>query len=229
VPLSRLRRLLGRDPEPEHLQRCYRAWSRVYDVGPGSPVQRANDSALALCVPFASHARGVALDVGCGTGRHEVLLRARGWDRVFGLDLSAAMLSRASGYSGVVRADLRLPPFRPVELVLCSLVLGHLAALGPALDVLCNLCRHGGELVLSDLHPRAIQAGLSPTCPGDDGRWWRVPHHLHALKNVVGGLHRRGMAVQLLTEPAPEAALPGEPRTPRLPRIYALRARRIAG
>lgn len=211
------------------LQRCYRAWARVYDAGPGSPVQRANDAALALCVPFSPSARAVALDVGCGTGRHEVLLRARGWSRVFGFDLSRAMLGRASGYSGLARADLRAPPFRPVELVLGSLVLGHVRELGPALDALCALCRHGGELVLSDLHPRAILAGLAPTCPGDDGRWWRVPHHLHRLRAVMGGLQQRGMAVQLLTEPAPESALPGEPRAQGTPRVYALRARRIAG
>jgi malonyl-CoA O-methyltransferase len=221
--LSRLRRRRA-----DEVRRVYAAWAPLYDVGPGNPVQRANDAALALCVPPAP-TRGVAIDLGCGTGHHELLLRGRGWERTFGFDLSPQMLARAQGYSGLAVAELHRIPARPVELVLCSLVLGHVEKLEPALDALARLVRHGGDLVLSELHPRALAAGLAATCPGSDGRWWRLPHSTHAIDEVVSGLQRRGLAVQLVTEPAPEPLLPREPRRPLLPLVYALRARRVVG
>ena len=212
----------------DDIRKVYAAWAPAYDLGPGNPVQRANDAALALCVPTATE-RGVALDLGCGTGHHQVLLRARGWDRAFGFDLSPEMLQRTNGYSGLAVAELHHVPARPVELVLCSLVLGHVEKLDPALDALCRLVRYGGDLVLSELHPRALRQGLAATCPGSDGRWWRLPHSTHDLNDVVRGLEHRGLAVELVTEPAPEPLLPREPRRPLLPLVYALRARRVVG
>lgn len=212
----------------EEIRRVYAAWAPAYELGPGSPVQRANDAALALVVPQAVE-RGVALDLGCGTGRHEVLLRARGWERTFGLDLSPEMLGLAHGYSGRAVAELHHVPVRPVELVLCSLVLGHVEKLDPALDALARLVRYRGHLVVSDLHPKVIAAGLEASCPGGDGTWLKLPHHVHPIREVVAGLQKRGLAVQLVTEPAPEPPLPREPARKLVPLVWALSARRVVG
>ncbi len=208
------------------LRKAYAAWAPLYDVGPGNPVQRANDQALSVSVPAAGE-RWVAVDVACGTGRHASLLRARGWRRSFGFDLSPEMLARADGYQGTAGADLRAPPCRPVELVLCSLAIGHLRHLDPVLDALCALVRHNGNLVVSDIHPRAVARGLKRTCPGRDGRAWALPHFVHPIERVLKGVERRGLRPQLLTEPAPEAGLPGEPPSAGVPLVYALRARRM--
>ena len=212
--------------EATHLRRAYAAWAPLYDVGPGNPLQRANDAALAVCIPTAPE-HGVVVDVACGTGRHAVLLQARGWRRRFGFDLSPEMIARANGYAGLAVADLRAVPSRPVELVVCSLALGHLSKLDPALDALCKLVRHRGDLVLSDIHPLAVASGLKRTCPGEGGHWWKLPHTLHSIERVAAGLEQRGLTPQLISEPAPEPVLPGEPARPPLPLVYALRARRF--
>lgn len=191
------------------------------DLGPGDPLQRANDAALALCVP-RSPERGVAIDVGCGAGRHEVLLRARGWERAFGFDLVPQLLARAQGYTGVAVAELHHLPVRPVELVLCSQVLAHVPRLEPALDALVKLVRYRGNLVLSLPHPRAVEAGLS--ADPRRGRQRPLP-----IAEVVAAVQRRGLAVQLVTEPAPEPPLAREQTPARVPLVYALCARRVAG
>lgn len=219
--------LKKRDARAE-LRRAYAAWAPLYDVGPGNPIQRANDAALALCLPRAPE-RGVAIDLGCGTGHHALLLRGRGWQRTFGFDLSPEMLQRADGFGGRAIADLHRIPARPVELVLCSQVLGHVERLELALGALARVVRYRGDLVLSELHPAAIEAGMRATFPGSDGRWWRLPHRAHPISEVVDGLQRHGLAVQLVTEPAPEPPLPGEPPRPPIPLVYALRARRVVG
>jgi malonyl-CoA O-methyltransferase len=208
------------------LRRAYAAWAPRYDVGPGNPVQRANDLALAVCVPKAP-VRGVALDVACGTGRHAVLLQARGWERRFAFDLSPEMLDRAENYQGRAVADLRHVPCRPVELVMCSLAVGHLRNLEASLDELCNLVRRNGDLVISDIHPRAVASGLKRAFSGEDGRAWRLPHTVHRIEQVVEALEKRGLSTLLISEPAPEPPLRGEPKHPNVPLVYALRARRL--
>lgn len=220
--------LLRRERPAQALRRVYDAWAQVYDLGPGDPIQRANDAALSLCVPAATP-RAVAIDAGCGTGHHQILLSARGWDRVFGFDLSFQMLQRAQGYSGRAVAELHRLPIRPAELLLCSLVLTHVSPLEPALDALAKLVRYRGHLVLSLIHPRAIAAGLPNCCPGADRRWWRLPHRAHPVGRMVSALRKCGLAVELVTEPAPEPALPHEPARPLVPLVYAVCARRIVG
>jgi SAM-dependent methyltransferase len=190
-------------------------------------VQRANDAALSVCVPQAA-AYGVALDVACGTGRHAVLLRARGWQRRFGFDVSPEMLARAQDYEGVAIADLRQVPMHPTELVLCSLAIGHLPDLDAVLDSLCGLVRHQGDLVLSDLHPRlASGKDGARAFTGADGQTYRLPHSVHTMARVLAGLERRGLTPQLVSEPAPERPLPREPAFPQVPLVWAVRARRL--
>lgn len=212
----------AREQPAEAVRRYYAALAQTQHLSPGDAIQRANDAALALCVPRAPD-RGVALDVGCGTGRHQVLLRARGWERLFGFDLVPEMLARASGYAGLAVAELHKLPARPVELVLCSMVLGHVARLEPALDALARLVRYRGHLVLSELHPRALAAGVLGQGPRPKAR------RALEISEVVAALHARGLSVQLVTEPAPEPPLAREPPHPMVPLVYALCARRVAG
>jgi len=62
--------------------------------------------------------RGLVLDLCCGTGRHSIALRERGWN-VIGMDLSRNLLTiaklkieRAEVKMPLVRADMRFLPFR---------------------------------------------------------------------------------------------------------------------
>ena len=48
-------------PKHDSLRDAYDAWAPLYDIGPGNPVQRANDSALQSCVPEALSPHAVAL------------------------------------------------------------------------------------------------------------------------------------------------------------------------
>lgn len=203
----------------------YAAWASLYDVGPGTPLQRSNDTALSLCVPQAPP-HGVALDVACGTGRHEVLLRARGWQRLLGLDLSPEMLQRAESYPARAVADLRHLPVRPVELVVCSLAIGHVPDLPVALASLCRAVRFQGHLVLSDIHPRSSGSGYRSSFRDPAGRTHALPHHLHPIGTVTRLIEAQGLEVELVVEPPPEQPLPREPRGTGLPLVYALRARR---
>jgi SAM-dependent methyltransferase len=96
-------------------------------------------------------AGALALDLGCGNGRHLPLLRER-FDVAVGLDFSRPMLDLCAG--PVLRGDLSTLPFRSscADLVLCVAALHHLPTrdgrLG-GLDEIGRVLRDDGEALVS--------------------------------------------------------------------------------
>ncbi|MFP4174602.1 MAG: class I SAM-dependent methyltransferase [Halobacteriales archaeon] len=93
----------------------------------------------------------VALDLGCGNGRHLAPLRER-FDVAVGLDFSCEMLALCD--APVVRGDLSALPFRAscADLVLCIAALHHLPTRDERLDALDEIgrvLREDGEALVS--------------------------------------------------------------------------------
>src|SRR6185295_8206465 len=87
------------------------------------------------------------LDLGCGSGRYLRILAEAGAARVLGVDLSFPMLERArSGGFGVARAEAARLPFADAsfDVVVCGLVVGHLAALDPLVSEARRVLAEGG-------------------------------------------------------------------------------------
>lgn len=110
----------------------------------------------------------LVLDLGCGKGRFAAHLRDRG-ARVVGLDLSAAMLDRATGLDRV-RASARRLPFADstFHAVVAIEVLEHVGAIGPILDEARRVLEPGGRLAIVDKNLGArCPASLAPERPGE--------------------------------------------------------------
>ena len=143
----------------------YAAWAPWYD-GDGNPL-------IALEGPEVRRRLGplagrTALDLGCGTGRHALMMAAEG-ARVLGLDASVEMLAIARrkpvpAPGAVLWARHALPGPLPmadgaVDLVVMGLVAEHLADLPAALRESARVLRPGGRCVLSALHPHRVAEG----------------------------------------------------------------------
>ncbi|MBX3579203.1 MAG: methyltransferase domain-containing protein [Rhizobiaceae bacterium] len=112
----------GRDPEawkavyeattPAELQAAYADWAAHYD---------RETMALGYCLPFVvtswlaryvPRGEGPLLDAGCGTGLSGPIVRALGYDRLEGLDMSPDMLRIAGSrgaYAALRQAELGKP------------------------------------------------------------------------------------------------------------------------
>lgn len=116
---------------------------------------------------------GRVLDLCCGFGRHSLALAAAGAD-VFGLDLSAQLLSEARTLPGgerlagrLVRADARLIPF--VDGAFDALVnlfssFGYFGDDGDrrVIAEIARVLRPGGRALLDLMNPARIRANLVP-------------------------------------------------------------------
>lgn len=217
--LSRLKRR-WRTAEPPILSPAegYRRWAPSYGVEPNT-FQRLEAEVLERLLPDLD-GRAV-LDLGCGRGRIARLAASAGAARVVAADLSLAMLAESAA-KAVRRVASALPclPFRPAsfDIVVCALVLGHVADLGAALASIAAVLRPGGLLVLSDFHPAAMQRGWRRTfVDPDSGQSFAIENHLHPLADYRAALRREGLRIEALEEPAWEGT----------PVAFAIRTRKV--
>jgi SAM-dependent methyltransferase len=109
-----------------------------------------------------------AADLGCGTGRTGIWLRARGIPRLDGVDLTPEMLAIARTraiYDHLVQADVSETGLKGdfYDLVMTCLVDEHLRDLGPLYQEVSRLLGPGGIHVLVGYHPHFIMTVGMPT------------------------------------------------------------------
>ncbi|MDD5628355.1 MAG: class I SAM-dependent methyltransferase [Elusimicrobia bacterium] len=190
----------------------YDLWAEVYDTD-GNPLTAMEEPVVdRLLGPV----RGLRVaDVGCGTGRHALRLARRG-ARVTGLDFSQGMLAKARakpGAAGVrfVRHDLARPlPLRSgsCDRVVCSLVLEHIKDLGRLFRELKRVCRPGGLIVVSAMHPALWLKGQSARFfDPESGRDVRPRSHRQCLSDYVMAAAAAGLSLAHMSEHAPDRAL----------------------
>ncbi|MER6948928.1 class I SAM-dependent methyltransferase [Nonomuraea sp. NPDC000554] len=188
----------------------YRIWSQTYD-GPNAsfdldePFIREIVDALPV---------GEALDAACGTGRIAAYLAGRG-HRVRGVDSSPDMLEWAR--RRVPQAEFQLGdlsslpvPDGSVDLVVCSLALTHVPALGPMLTEFARVLRPGGHLVIADIHPEGVARGVVPPVRLPDGRPGRVATYRHLVGDYLRAALAAGLQVRRCEEPLHSPGEPGE-------------------
>jgi SAM-dependent methyltransferase len=142
----------------------YAAWAACYDDD-GNPL-------VALEGPAVSRWLGrlgscLALDLGCGTGRHTLPLVEAG-ARVVALDQSPEMLARARAKLRSHQAEWvlhRLPdplPFRDAtfRIVVMGLVAEHVTDLAALMAEAARVLVPGGQCILSALHPDQTARGM---------------------------------------------------------------------
>jgi ubiquinone/menaquinone biosynthesis C-methylase UbiE len=128
-----------------------------------------------------------ALDLGCGNGRHTLLLADR-FDEVVAVDISRPMLELARAHRSrpnivYAECDLRdVTPERdgPFDLVLSAFALHHVSDLETALQQIRSLLVAGGVVVLVDI---VDWRGKAP-------RWWL---HWEAARRFGDDLMQQGL------------------------------------
>ena len=137
---------------------AYALWAETYDWDL-NPIVALEDRIMRECLDLSPGMR--VLDLGTGTGRWlQYALEYR--TSALGLDLSGDMLrvaARKSGLRGkLMKGSLQRLPFpdQCADLAICSLSLGYADS---PLTALREMKRVARKVIVSDLHPSALQAG----------------------------------------------------------------------
>jgi malonyl-CoA O-methyltransferase len=196
----------------------YDRWAEVYDAEDNPLILLEEEHLGRLLADVAGLS---ILDVGCGTGRHALRLAASG-SRVTAVDFSEAMLACARAKPGAqavsfLRHDLAEPlPLPPAafDRILCCLVADHIADLEKLFRELRRLCRTGGSVLFSVMHPAMLLRGVQARFidPGS-GRRVSPLSYPHQVADYVMAAVRAGLTLHHLSEHAVDAALAA--RSPR--------------
>jgi malonyl-CoA O-methyltransferase len=181
---------------------AYQLWSQTWETDPSAIV--ALESRWAK--PWLTDVRGkMVFDVSCGVGRWLAHAQAQGAAAI-GTDLCPEMLIQASkkpGLSGrlAVADTCSLPlPSRRADVALCALSLGHMTPMEPALAEIARTVRPGGQLIVTDFHPGAIDRGWKRTFR-NQGRLYEIETYPYTTARLLDCARLCGLVLQDLLEP----------------------------
>ena len=208
----------ARPDEAVPVRQGYARWAETYDT--------QDNPLIVLEKPLARSLLGdvrqlTVADIGCGTGRHALYL-AKAGAGVTAVDFAPEMMTqaieKAKGHNvRFVAHDLteRLPFDKDCfDRVLCCLVLEHISDLDPVIAEMGRICRPGGFIVISELHPamrlRRLQARFTDT---ETGRKVNVESYPHLIADYVNAAVKAGLLIDRIEEHlADESLLEKSPR-----------------
>lgn len=202
----------------------YTAWAPVYD-GPNPAIEAEEPVVRAM---IAELAPGVALDAGCGTGRHAGFLAEQGFETI-GIDATEGMLAVArSKHPDVDFRTGRLEAL-PVEddsvdLITSALAVCHAPDLDAVFGEFARAVRPGGTVIVSDPHPTTVQFGgvagfRAPGAAPEQGFTLPyVPNLHHPIHTYVNAAVHAGLDIVECREPTfPQSGLEANPAHAVLP------------
>ena len=204
-----------RHPSPVKLSLTegYSRWAKTYDTTWNTLIATEEVYSLKLLDSLEGMN---ALDVGAGTGRFALRLGRRGW-KVTAIEPNAGMLAMAIEASA--RENLRIEFVSasiedgiPVgsaafDLVVCTLTLCHVADLGGAVREFYRTMSSGAHLLITDVHPDFISAGM-PTQFAEDGITYHLPTEQHSLDDYIQAVEGAGLTLCAVRD-VPGSEVPG--------------------
>jgi malonyl-CoA O-methyltransferase len=184
---------------------AYDQWARTYET-----VENATRDLAATVLrqyPLPMYGRDV-LETGCGTGFDTTYL-ARQSRSVVAVDGSAGMLAQARArgtapHVQLLRCDLQYTwPLADasVGLVVCLLVLEHIADLHMFFQEAARVLRPGGEGFVCELHPfRQLQGRQAQFTEAKSGQVVLIPAYLHDVSEYVNASVQQGFALLRMDE-----------------------------
>jgi SAM-dependent methyltransferase len=180
----------------------YREWAATYE----DVVEDEMDLRLLARIETVEWASaGRVLDLACGTGRIGAWLRARGVQRLDGLDFTPEMLARAEAkriYDRLIQADMLTTglPSAAYDLVLEVLADEHLAQLPPLYREAARLTGPAGVFVIVGYHSHFLMNGIPTHFERRDGEPVAIESHVHLFNDHVKAAHRAGWALVEMDE-----------------------------
>ena len=210
---------------PEHEPRAgYTLWAESYDGE--NPMITLEERLVKPRLEALFEPGKIALDAGCGTGRHAASMATIGYE-VIGTDLTPAMLDIARTKAPTV--DFRQGVFEdlPVEtdsvdVIVTALAVCHATELTTVFSEFARVLKAGGKLLLSDPHPASSLLGAQAFFAGDGFDLPFVRNQGHPIGDYLNAMIGSGFELDRMEEmPYDAEVLETNPATMLFPDIAA--------
>ena len=176
---------------------AYDLWASSYDDQPDNLIVYLDEQVFTGMINKVDVKGKTVLDFGCGTGRHWKKVFEKEPGRLVGYDVSKEMLSKlAAKYPGAetylaTNTALKELSDSSCDLLISSLVIGHIDDLGKTFFEWNRVLKNGGNILITDFHPDALKSGSNRSfCYNDQVVIVKnYIHSLDELKDLSGKLN----------------------------------------
>lgn len=200
---------------------AYDLWSDSYDGHPNPTVALAR---VALETELTSVQGLDVLEFGCGTGENLLALGRKGAAMMWGVDVSAGMLSRArvkleafnSRLHHVEADEVTFGTSAKFDLILAILVLEHVKYIDRFFQLAENSICEGGTVYVSELHPVQSSKGIKANFRDGDGVEISTYSYHRTEEDFIASARRAGLEVEHIQSWVPdEDVIRREPKAER--------------
>jgi ubiquinone/menaquinone biosynthesis C-methylase UbiE len=182
---------------------AYSRWAATYDTDRN--LTRDLDQVVTRAM-LADRRYDSILELGCGTGKNTALLAQLGV-HVHALDFSEGMLAQAKAKLPGTNlkfsvADLTNPwpcADRSAELIVCNLVLEHIADLSFIFAEACRVLLAGGRFFICELHPFKQYLGAKAVFQQGEERT-EITAFVHHISEFLDAAEQQGLTLKRLNE-----------------------------
>ena len=167
----------------------YDLWASSYDEQTNNPIIYLDNIVFHELIDQINIQGKVVVDVGCGTGRHWERILAKGPRELIGYDVSKEMLTKLrTKYPNAktyIPQGTTLPELKDgsCDLVVSNLVIGYVKNLENAFVEWDRILVTGGEILLTDIHPVALERGATRSFTYND-RVVLIKNYIHRFSEI---------------------------------------------
>jgi malonyl-CoA O-methyltransferase len=182
----------------------YNLWASTYN-NESNPIKNLSDNLVEKFLPDLTDK--VVLDAGCGTGKFCRLAEKNKASKIVGIDLSPAMIKEAlvnCRSAEFICSEISTAPITEshYDVIICALVLGHIADLNAALGNLLQGLKCGGSIIITDFHPFLTLARSKRTFKDkSSGKTYEVQHYLHMFTDYFECFRNYNVRIENFEEP----------------------------
>ena len=186
-----------------NVRKAYSAWSATYDLDRN--LTRDLDQIVTRQTLENIRCNSI-LEIGSGTGKNTALL-ARIGERVLAIDFSKEMVEKAKAKIQVDNVTFSVADItrewpcadESADLIVCNLVLEHIADLSFVFSEACRCLVNGGSFFISELHPFRQYQGIKANFQRD-GETTDIQAFVHHISDFTGAAERNGLALDTFHE-----------------------------
>ncbi|NQV01646.1 MAG: class I SAM-dependent methyltransferase [Bacteroidia bacterium] len=183
----------------------YDQWAPDYDKC-DNPMLYLDEMALSRCIDYPLSNK-IALDLGCGTGRHSVRMAAEG-ATVTALDISEGMITEARKKTGADKVNFTVHdlekkfdiPDDGFDLVLSSLVLEHICNLQQFFSEIHRVCKNDGNIIVTSMHPSMLLKGTQANFKNSEGRRTMIAGPNNQMSDYLNAISHSGLILEETSE-----------------------------
>src|SRR6266404_3991905 len=186
-----------------NIQQAYTDWSATYD----EDRNLTRDLDETVVKEMLAHLRSNStLEIGCGTGKNTALL-AQISRQVSAMDFSTGMIAKAQEKFSFDNVSFTVADIsqswqfadQSFDLIVCNLVLEHIADLSFVFAEASRVLRQGGHLFVSELHPSRQYLGTRARFQRNH-ETTQIPAFVHDLSDFVGAGEANRLALSGMKE-----------------------------